>query len=220
MFCSNDCLNFAKKNYHQYECLNMSEIVKSASINMSLRIFFIGLSICNHDIEEFKKFIMEIENSSKSVFDFDLSSKESSKYFKNYFTSLYNLSRSTKIFSLDQHSNIISKHPRLTDLWSENNKFILNFIHRLCQISDHNFHGIFSSSFNAHDILTDLKNLQQSIGSGCLPFSSLINHSCSPNIIRICENGSVALIVLKPIEKGSQIFDCYKLVFIFFVIDY
>ncbi|KAG5675897.1 hypothetical protein PVAND_005757 [Polypedilum vanderplanki] len=210
MFCSTDCQNHAMRFYHKYECPIISELLKSGSINMALRIFFIGLSIFDNDIEKFKKCVNENRNASKTIFDYNFSSVENEDYLKNYFLSLICLSRSTKKFSLTPYENILSTHPLLQAVFNENREFILDFIQRQCQISDHNFHGIFSSSLSASDTLSDMRNLQMSIGSGSLPFASLINHSCSPNVMRICEDGKVVFIVCRPIQKGSQIFDCYK----------
>jgi hypothetical protein len=210
MFCSTDCQNTASKLYHQFECPIMDELKKSGSMNMALRIFFIGLSIFDSDIEMLKKFVNENEHATTTIFDYDLSSVENVDYLKNYFLSLFCLSRSKTKFSLTAHEKILSTHPQLATVFIENREFILEFILRQCQTSDHNFHGIFSSSLRADDTHNDMRNLQLSVGSGSLPFASLINHSCNPNIMRVCDDGRVVLIVCRPISKGSQIFDCYK----------
>lgn len=48
------------------------------------------------------------------------------------------------------------------------------------------------------------------VGAGAYSFLSLINHSCSPNVVRHCYDGSVIVLrVLAPIAKGEQIFDNY-----------
>lgn len=58
----------------------------------------------------------------------------------------------------------------------------------------------------------DEEYMFQARGIGCmvLPFHSLINHSCDPNIVRICRNFTEALsYVIRPISKGEQIYDNY-----------
>lgn len=47
-------------------------------------------------------------------------------------------------------------------------------------------------------------------GSGILPFCSLINHSCDPNVQAVGIENKFACVVITPIVKGEQIFINYK----------
>lgn len=47
-------------------------------------------------------------------------------------------------------------------------------------------------------------------GSGILPFCSLLNHSCDPNVQPVTIDNKFACVVIKPIEKEEQIFINYK----------
>ena len=56
-----------------------------------------------------------------------------------------------------------------------------------------------------------LKGQCHTLGAGIFPFSSLINHSCWPNVTRIPtvnENNQLIQIILAqhPIKKGSQVY--------------
>jgi hypothetical protein len=47
-------------------------------------------------------------------------------------------------------------------------------------------------------------------GGGVLPYCSLFNHSCDPNVEKISFGNKFAFIVLKPIEKNEQLFFSYE----------
>lgn len=212
MFCSSICQQKAE-NFHRYECSVMSSILKSGSVNIALRIFFISLSAFNGSIKDLENFVLENDQSNSTVYDFDFSKEASNENVKSYLKCLNSLSRSSKIFSLHNHVEILSKHPELSGIWKSHEKFIKDFIQRQCQTNDLYFHGIFGGSLKQNEVKEPsavLKSLQSSIGSGWFPFCSLINHSCSPNVMRIYVEGKVVLVACQPIQKGSQLFDCYK----------
>lgn len=213
MFCSEDCYNFAMKFYHSYECLIIKQILKSGSVNMTLRIFFIALSLFNGDIIKLKEFYEDTKNNPKNVFDFNVLSKNSDESVVNQLKCLLSLSRSAKEYSLNLQKTLLNTHPTLCTLYRKNSDFIDAFIQHQSQISDHNFHGIFSSNLNTQSIdENNLKSLQEPVGSGSFLFASLLNHSCAPNILRVCVDAEIYIIVCRRIAKGSQIFDCYKYV--------
>lgn len=216
MFCSQECYEFAMKYFHQYECPIILDIIKSGSVNMSLRIFFISLSLFNGNINNLQTFYMENQKNSKNIFDFDFSilkNVEDNLILK--LKCLLNLSKSSILYQLTQQKFILKSHPILHIMYDENANFIDEYIQTLCQISDHNFHGIFSSNLGIKTFdHTNLKSLQEPIGSGTFLLTSLINHSCSPNILRICLDDEICLVVCRKIEKGSQVYDCYKYEFL------
>jgi SET and MYND domain-containing protein 4 len=206
MFCS-DCREIALK-IHRYECSIMSQL-KSGSVHIALRIFFISLSVFDGDIEKLQDFVNEIDRTASTVYDFDFTDTNSCGNVKNYLRCLNSLSRSSKNFSLEFHAEVMRNHPMLKDLWAEHENFIRKFLQRQCQTNDLYFHGIFGGSLRKEDTV-NTKSLQMSIGSGWFPFCSLINHSCAPNVMRIYVEGKVALVACRPISAGQQLFDCYK----------
>ncbi|KAL7045419.1 hypothetical protein ACKWTF_002227 [Chironomus riparius] len=212
MFCSQECYEFAMKYFHQYECPVITDILKSGSVNMSLRIFFISLALFGDSINCLKNFYEENKKNSKNIFDFDFSTTKSVKNMLIMkLKCLLSLSKSSKQYQLAYQKNILNNHSTLHSMYVENKDFIHDFIQDLCQISDHNFHGIFSSNLDTKIFdNSNLKSLQEPIGSGSFLFTSLINHSCTPNILRVCLDGEMCLVVCRKIEKDSQIYDCYK----------
>jgi hypothetical protein len=179
---------------------------------MALRLFFIALSVFDRSNKQLEEFVKTNFNSNTTIFDVD-SKSEAREKDKTLLLSLMSLVKSTKTFSLDKHEGILKNHPHLSDVWKNHESFIKEFLKLQCQTSDLNFHGIFSSSSKKIEDQNALKmssSTQQPIGSGSLLFGSLINHSCANNLLRICAEGRVVYVVCRPIEKGSQLFDCYK----------
>jgi SET and MYND domain-containing protein 4 len=212
MFCSSSCQQKAS-HFHRYECPIMSSVLKSGSVNIALRIFFISLSAFSGSIEALQFFVNENDKSNSTVFDFDFSKPNCEENIKSYLKCLNSLSRSSKMFSLEAHLDILRNHTELNEMLKTHETFIRGFLQRQCQTNDLYFHGIFSGRLKKEetkDQLSTLRNLQTSIGSGWFPFCSLINHSCAPNVMRIYVEGKVVLVACRPIEKGAQLFDCYK----------
>lgn len=76
------------------------------------------------------------------------------------------------------------------------------------------------SAFYSHSLSTMAKTPEhnqkidgqyspQKYGTGLLPISSLMNHSCAPNVTRMGNDNSVIIVVRRHIKPGEQIFDSY-----------
>jgi hypothetical protein len=186
----------------------MEQLLLSGSVHIALRTFFIGLSAFNGSINEFEKFMSEIDKMDYfSIFDFHANNSDS---VKNHLRFLNCLSRSKNYFALQSHETILENHPDLCAVWRKNKFFIRDFLQRQCQTNDYYFHGIFDKKFLSN--CTQTNDLQQPIATGWLPFIGLVNHSCGTNnVMRLCIDGKIALIVSRFIPANSQLFDCYKL---------
>lgn len=210
MFCSTDCQSKAMQRFHQYECAIMDQLLKSSVVHMTLRQFFLALSIFEGSIEKLKDFIEENEHRNITVFDFDFRSQDSDK---NCLLASRSLIRTKRVFSMNKHEEILKSHPVLKDLLSNHFQFVSSFLLWQRQISDLNYLGVFSGSskkVDSFDMWEVLNSLQQPIGIGSLLFGSFINHSCSNNVFRVCVEGRLVYTVCRPIPRGSQIFDSYK----------
>lgn len=47
-------------------------------------------------------------------------------------------------------------------------------------------------------------------GHGLFPFASLINHSCDQNVHIVCADNKAAVVVVRPIKSGEQLFYGYR----------
>lgn len=206
MFCE-ECFKEAFKSFHKYECGVMEKLLSSGSVHIALRIFFVALSTFDGSIEKLEKFMKLIDGEDKffSIFNFTSSKKE----IKNYLKFLNTLTRSDTKFSTEAHEEILKNHPDISQIYEANQDFIKKFLQRQCQTNDHYFHGVFGARVGEISLNT-LKDLHEPIGSAWYPFHSLINHSCSSNVMRIYVDGKVVLIASRFIPNGSQLFDSYK----------
>lgn len=207
MFCSENCKTDAQKNYHRFECPVMGQLLKSGSVHLALRLFFVAYTIMKDSIVDLEKFMEENANSNFTIFDVKNDEKEIGRL-----KALISLVASDKVFDLTPHFDILQNHPVFEDILKSKQHFIACFLMKMCRISDLNFHGVFSGDgpTNCENPTEAYKNLQKAIGSGAFLFQSLLNHSCASNIIRVCIDNKIFTVVSKPIPKGEQIFDCYK----------
>lgn len=191
----------------------MDQLLKSPSVHMAIRLFFVALSTFNGSIEHLKTFLKQNEDRSVSIFDFGDDANQGVEKDKNLLLALMSSARSLKTFPLQKHENILRNHPQLKMLWQEHQEFLRTFIQHQSQAYETNFHGLFGGSLKKNEDLSPssvFTDLQQSVGTGYLLFASLINHSCANNILRTCVEGKIVLVVGRPIPKGGQLFDCYK----------
>lgn len=191
----------------------MGFLSKSGSVSIALRLLFISLSNFDDSVEKLEGFFKENEDIDVTPFDFNFADENCDKNILNYLKCLTSLSRSSKLFSIQAHTDILRGHPALKDSWKTHETFLCGLLQRHCQINDLYFHGIFSSNLKLASLIdnsTVFRDYQQPIASGWFPFCSLINHSCAPNVVRIYVEGKVVLAACRPIDKGSQLYDCYK----------
>lgn len=200
MFCNDECMQAAQSSFHLYECSIINSLMKSGIMQMALRTFFQALSMFEGSIADLRKFLLE-NDKNFSVYDFDFLVVDS----KSFLLSLYSLSKSQKVCEQDSPELLLRDHPLLSEAWKSHESFIREFILRILQIGDSNFHGICGWSLKKYE-----NQSPQMIGIGCYPFISLVNHSCAPNINRIYVEDKMLLLVERPIRKGEQLFDCYK----------
>lgn len=204
MYCSDECLSKALKDFHIYECPIIDLLHKSGVMQMAMVIFFKALSIFDGSITDLEKCFNEIEMTSHSVYDFDFSDPNSPTNGKNYLISLLCLARNDKDYRNDSPEKLFKIHPDLSTMWKSHENFVRKFFLRILQIGDYNFHGVCGWSLRKYD------QIPQMIGIGCYPFISLVNHGCAPNVNRIYVEDKMMLLVERPIRKGEQLFDCYK----------
>jgi len=210
MYCSIECQQKAQKLFHQYECSVMDELLKAGSVNMALRLFFISLSTFNGSITQLEGFLNQLPAST--VFDVNFVAMDDNQIQTFLLASVNSLQKSSKLFGLQKHEEILRNHPQLKETFKTHEAFVKNLLQTYCQVSDLNFHGILGGNFQSENANAAelFRTMQQSIASGAFPFVSMINHSCAPNVMRIYFDGKAFVIVCRPIVKGSQLFDCYK----------
>ncbi|CRL05941.1 CLUMA_CG019150, isoform A [Clunio marinus] len=217
MFCTSQCREIAFKNFHKYECQLVNLISSSLltpTMRMALRTLFVALSIFEGSIEDLEKFLHE-NTDCRTIFDL-----EDFNDMKQRFLAVNSLISSSDIeVNASIFEEIFHVVPQLKSMWTVHGQFIESFLRKQTQIGILNYHEIFSwplkkGGFLDNDITAFKGSLayQRGVvgtGFGSYSFTSLLNHSCAPNICRIHNNNEIILIVQRPIAKGEQLFDNY-----------
>lgn len=202
------CLEQAFERYHRYECPVITDLLTSGSVHIVLRLFFIALSTFDGSVDKLENFLSDNEKGTSTIFDSSSDAKGRERE-KNNLLFAMSMIKCSKSYTLNVHEAILKKIPELNEVWQFRQEFVESFLQRLCQIADLNIHGIFGASIQKASS-TDVRDLQQSIGTGTLLFSSLVNHSCANNLLRMSVEGKIVYVVCRPVAQGSQLFDCYK----------
>ena len=212
MFCTAECRDQSLKRYHRYECPIMDQLLHSPKVHLTLRQFFVALSMFDGSIENLQQFLIENENRNMTIFDFDYKSRDAEND-KNRLLAMRSLVKSSRIFSFERHEEILKNQPQIGAVYDQHKDFIQSFLLKQSQISDRNLQSVFSGSSKKsddHDEDQLIRRIKQPIGIGSLLFGSLFNHSCSNNIIRCYHEGKVVYVVCQVIPKDGELFDSYK----------
>ncbi|XP_043482677.1 SET and MYND domain-containing protein 4-like [Leptopilina heterotoma] len=219
VYCSENCKELAWQLYHDIEC-QVTGFLLNLDMN-KLGLFSMRLAIIA--VREFGNF----EKLRDELVHVDSCQDERTKGFSDNgilesdkYRSIYSLVTNTEkrsssdLFGRVLNASIIlyfiAKRTlffnqtfdgnNLTSISSNNDAmFIGGLILRHQQIIPSNMHTV-----------SEERNLDsEDRGSAALPFYSLINHSCDPNVARSSLAEHVVLYALYPMEKDTQIFDNY-----------
>jgi SET domain-containing protein len=127
----------------------------------------------------------DIKKLNKTIFDYDLSDSKDPKYKEKLAICLMSL-KSMKNYTM---GNCLSQN-HLTD---KNRNHILGIRH-LNQQHTYYYDGEHKAVYSGNSVSV---------------FVSLLNHSCLPNVHSFSVDNKVAVVVLKPIKEGEQLFRSY-----------
>lgn len=223
MFCSQQCLEYADKFYHQYECVVNDALRDKLCDNLcenlllSIRCFYINYTMCG-SMEELIKF-MCTNDKLCSVFDFDFSGLSIDK---NYIKMIDSLPRTDSTHSVDRILDaLFSHHPKMKNIWKFSNyrKFISIFVGRVLMTSlNHGHYSYWWSVLENSDPTepSDQINIpceccglhRHHSGLAFLPFTSLIKLSCTPNCVLISVDGHFVVVTVRPIKANEKLTIC------------
>lgn len=216
MYCSDECATEAFNNYHKYECPVIDFMYKMFN---SIQLSAIRVTLCAltsfDSVADLLRFTNDSTNETINAFTLDYSreSMPKSELYKPIHMLETNQEKRTKadLFQRAVIAAIIRKalleNTSLTELLQHNDdiNLLTELIFRHLQTASTNFHRLETLSNTM-----DPNNLDDvSYGSGAYAFCSLINHACSPNIVRLPIGRRIAVFVLRPIKAGEQLLDNY-----------
>ncbi|KAK5641696.1 hypothetical protein RI129_010243 [Pyrocoelia pectoralis] len=188
LYCDEDCKSLAWDTFHKYECPILATLL---DLNVN-KFGLLALKICI--LAEFKH---EPNN-------------ETTYYKSQNYREIHNLITNTHLRHLSDLFEKATTAAIIYELVAKCSQFFndgamekrdifkeLLLLHM--QTGPSNFHEI--SEVNNYEL--------EEIGAGAYAFLSLLNHSCSPNVVRHCYGSSIVLRALRPLVKGEQLFDNY-----------
>lgn len=213
MFCSQDCARIGNEKFHKFECPIVDKLNSMATkiLRIAVRTFFEALDVCSGNLAELKILIEENRDSSRTVFDYETPNNR--KNILQAIDALASNESERNQADLFQRSGVVAiicelflKHTSLRDILvtRDDEDFFYGFLFKQSQIAASNYHGL----FNGVNKKSELEANPQ-YGSASFPFCSLINHSCSPNLVRITLGCKNYVMINRPIKAGEQLFDNY-----------
>lgn len=193
-------------------CENFSKFFTTA-VRAAFRTFIQALSTFGGSFEKLRQYLADSEvKLDMTAFDLDFNDES---FSRNVFLAMNALSsneeKRPEVENFRQAivctilSEFLLNHSCLSNalINKENEAFFLKFMFRHIQIAESHFHELYS--------LAPQRKQQENeqFGVGSFPFSSLLNHSCAPNVFRLTFNGFNCIIVSRKIERGEQVFDNY-----------
>ncbi|KYN14829.1 PREDICTED: SET and MYND domain-containing protein 4-like [Trachymyrmex cornetzi] len=218
MYCSEECRNIEWEKCHNIECDVFPAVLEYSTYNLdlcSIRLTVLALREAG-SIEELRAMVKEVdEHDDPRTKGFSRDGKlHSNRYIgvyslvtnteKRSVSDLFKRSFDTSFFVYFLATRTVifgAKLPEDLSGLAKNNDvtFIGSLILRHQQIIPSNMH-----SFGETQGLEYLER-----GIAAMPFFSLINHSCDPNILRHSRPEHIVIYAMYPIEKGEQLLDNY-----------
>lgn len=219
MYCSEDCMLQHRNEFHQFECGIFSAPKELDGLQMFCQL----LNQFDWDFDSLKNFI-EAQNTSKSVFEFDLSKPKNRKFLMISSLSakeplkVINQRMLSGIFKIQ--SDFIEKHSKLKKIFhSKHSLFACKTLKMLNKLafaqlksaveSDIRLNINESSDEPKPSPLSQLvahKTTENVVDTRLDPYISLLNHSCFPSVKVHFVDGKYVWKVAHPINAGDQIF--------------
>lgn len=212
MFCSQNCYDEAHESFHKFECPIIDFIHETCNRTQLIALRSTLCAFSSYDsLDELKKVMSNIDNIEVTAFscEYPTTSKKE-QFLKILSFPTKQTERSTEdLFGVAAVASVLyDQLMERTNLKlllhnEDDQNLLLELLFRFLQISRMYFHSLCLSNRQYRSPQGGV------IGSATFPFCSLINHSCSPNIIRIPFGTKMVVFVLRNIKKGDQLFDNY-----------
>ncbi|XP_044014564.1 SET and MYND domain-containing protein 4-like [Aphidius gifuensis] len=217
VFCSDDCKKQAQDNYHDIECRVLSQIMAFGVceyVYVALRLVIMAFKQSKNSFVQLKETTDKIDKSEdvltwgfikgkldptkfESVYGLCDPSSPSTMADQRYSTfedaiiMSYYLGQRIKLFQEDRPIELLP--------FVRIQKDFVSIVDRFLTLAQFN-------SFN-YSVLSTNKGVP--MASLIVPSFSFFNHSCCSNIIRTYRDGNLAIIAIRPIKTGEQVFDNY-----------
>lgn len=183
MYCSEECQNKEDLRHHNDVFDDFNATAYDKSMKMQREAFRIADGV--------NELLELLDHKDKNIFDFDFSTPDDPRYEKYKLMALNGLWKSGKVKVVNPNKLLdkppINESPRTAN----QRQMLLDFIVDQFRICSQNMDTV------------------QSGCEGIFLFKSLLNHSCLPNVRTFQFGEKIALIVVRPVQRGDQIFVSY-----------
>lgn len=220
MYCSRACMENDEKWLHPIDCNR--DLSSTPMMTVPLKFLLQALSLFNWSFADLKTFIVDHENKSYTVFDFDLSNPDDPMYEKNLLLAylgidVYFCAPFDPMELVVRFDRFAQHHPLLKPIFNKkkNHKFLSRLMkHFFCLQEFYTQHNLITTQAVSEGIRkADHKVCVQVIGFVWHPLAMVLNTSCVPNVdLEVLDDGRTAWVVTRPIGAGEQLFCCYSFI--------
>lgn len=206
MFCSESCYNEAFKRFHKYECVVVNQILHSMEprSRFALRLILRGLSEYG-DLDAFLDASAKAMNEKRTIFDIDENNQ--TKWTERYAATFsLNLVHNIEIILL----NVFQTFNNTSDLEMTECLTQLQEIIKQHILMIHRNYRFMDELRVLHSTCLDFDFENPRLVMGMAPFTSMLNHSCFPNIEITSSGNKLISSVLQPIKAGQELYACYR----------
>uniref|UniRef100_A0A2M4CRS6 Putative agap011835-pa-like protein n=1 Tax=Anopheles darlingi TaxID=43151 RepID=A0A2M4CRS6_ANODA len=217
MYCSEECRKQAQLTYHRYECpiiRDMWRLFTKIPV-MAMRTVTMAIAFFEHNLDELLLHLDSLDESTVNPFAMDWTvATKRDIYDTVHVLATNEHARDCKdvgqriFFALVMRELLLDRTPLGVMCQEDPNKtrLLYDLLRRHLQTVPTNMHSQYYMKYQKES-----KNFDPAIyASACYPLLSMINHSCAPNMTRVTlPDGSCGALIIRPIAKGSQLFDNY-----------
>uniref|UniRef100_A0A182NV42 SET domain-containing protein n=1 Tax=Anopheles dirus TaxID=7168 RepID=A0A182NV42_9DIPT len=218
MYCSEECLSKAYREYHRYECPIIRDLrrITPGFVWTALRTVAKAIASFDHDLEAIKEHLDGLDASKVNAFTMDWNTAASKDAYNtmHVLSTNQNLDRrnvlSSDIFVATLIHLLMIERTELGPMCEANpamRKLLFDLIlHYLKTIRDNAFERFFVKYRTSQRSYINEGN-----ALSCFPLISMLNHSCAPNVFNLpLRDNRSAIVVIRPVRKGEQLFLCYR----------
>ncbi|VVC39982.1 Tetratricopeptide repeat,Zinc finger, MYND-type,Tetratricopeptide-like helical domain,SET domain [Cinara cedri] len=186
LFCSEKCRQESWDSFHCWECKQGPSILKCIGIaHLALRLSFKTLNPSSKNTDQIYNLLTHID---------DLDPIQLLQY---------SLTATLLLLYLKNKTDYFIKHPNL-DIYSVGKDLLYHMTRLVCNGNAISTHLLSDSNSN-----NTIEEIEPRIGTAIFPTSSLLNHSCNPNIFSSNVLNYVVIKATRIIKEGEEITNCY-----------
>lgn len=204
VYCSEECCEAGWKAFHRFECgiTEKLDYVSYGSTRIGLRMLFHGLNLFDDNVDDMMEFCSAHARNGIDPLSLDYTERDRKMQqflvFQQTHVPDIDLKTDTTLAQAALYYSVLVGHSLIRALFTTKTQrdFLLQCIHDYVRTS------LLLACYQVNMESTHLYTV-----------AALCNHSCIPNTYAVASEGSLKLVVLRPIRPGEQILTSYHLMY-------